>query len=84
MHCHILPQKKQGDVHRAREQVAALRSKYYKEPEELQRQVRHLRQQIRDMNVSTTCHHWTVQCWRFFLAQHGLNEQLSAHISALW
>ena len=60
MHCHILPQEKRGDVHRAREQVAALRNKYYKEPEELQRQVRHLRQQISDMNVSTTCHHWTV------------------------
>ena len=61
MHCHILPQEKRGDVHRAREQVAALRNKYYKETEDLQRQVRHLRQQITDMNVSTTCHHWTVQ-----------------------
>ena len=53
---------KTGDVHRATGQVTALRSKYYKETEELQGQVRHLQQQIRDMNVSTTCHHWTVQC----------------------
>ena len=61
MHCHILPLEKWGDIHRAMEQVTALRSEYYKETEELQRQVRHLRQQIRDMNVSTTCNHWTVQ-----------------------
>ena len=61
MHRHILPQEKRGDVHRAREQVTALGNKYYKETEELQRQVRHLPQQIRDMNVSTTSHHWTVQ-----------------------
>ena len=61
MYCHLLPQEKRGDVHRAREQVTALRSKYYKETEELQRQVRHLRQQIRGMNVSNTCHHWKVQ-----------------------
>ena len=60
MHCHILPQEKWSDVHHAWEQVAALRSKYYKETEELQRQVRHLRQQIRDMNVCTTC--TTGQC----------------------
>ncbi len=60
MYRRILPQEEQGGIHRAREQVAVLRSKYYKETEELQRQVRHLRQQIRDMNVSTTCHHWTV------------------------
>ena len=60
MHGHILLQEKWGDVHHAMEQVAALRNKYYKETEELQCQVRHLRQQITDMNVSTTCHHWTV------------------------
>ena len=60
MHCPILPQEKRGDVHRATEQVTALRSKYHKEMEELQHQVRHLWQQIRDMDVSTICHHWTV------------------------
>ena len=59
MHHYILPQEKRGDVHCAMEQVAALRNKYY-ETEDLQRQVRHLWQQITDMNVSTTCHHWTV------------------------
>jgi hypothetical protein len=31
MHYHILPQEKRGDVHRAMEQVTALRTKYYKE-----------------------------------------------------
>ena len=57
MHCHILLKEKQGHVHRAMEQVPALRRKCYKDTEELQHQVRHLRQQITDMNVSATCHH---------------------------
>lgn len=46
----ISEKEKRGDVHRAMEQVAALRKKYYKETGELQCQVRHLQQQIRDMN----------------------------------
>jgi len=39
------------------EQVSAPRRKFCKDTEELQRQVHHLRQQITDINVSTTCHH---------------------------
>jgi hypothetical protein len=55
MLCHTLLQEKRGDVHRATEQASALRCKYYNDTEALQRQVRHLRQQITDMNVRTTC-----------------------------
>jgi len=51
MHCHILPQKKLGDVQCATEQVTALGQEYFKETEELRCQVHHLRQQIIDMDV---------------------------------
>jgi hypothetical protein len=42
---------KTGDVHRTMQQVSAQRPKYYKDTQELQGQVCHLRQQIKDMNV---------------------------------